>query len=100
MKTRKKIVTHKLTIWLMGFSVLGLALVQLCLTLGCASASEEIDRLEARASVLEEEVLVARQEIDRLGSLSSIQARATTAGFVKTSQVFYLPAQAPVALGF
>lgn len=89
-----------MTALLMGGIILGLVTVQLCLTFGCTSAGQQLDELEEKTVELEQELVLIKQEVGRLGSLASIQTRAMAGGFTKTDQVVYLPANIPVALGY
>lgn len=100
MKKETKKLSTKLGFVFIGVLGAVLTLVQLGLTYRFASSGEELDRLESQALVLGQSICRLREENSRLGSLTSLQARAEANGFVKTMQVVYLPSRLPVALGY
>lgn len=85
---------------LIGFLFVALVVIQLGLTYRFASAGADLDRLEMRSAQLQEEIRLLEQENSQLGSLKALRSRAEALGFAKTSQIVYLPARLPVALGY
>lgn len=83
---------------LIGFMVLILALVQLFVSQRLATAGEEVRQLETEAAQLENENRILADEIGKMGSLSMISSKARDLGLVRTTQVFHLTPQVPVAL--
>lgn len=99
MKNKTKI-SRKINpkIILIGVIALVLALIQLFISQRLATAGEEVRQFESKAAQIGEENRILVEEIGKMGSLSMISFKAREIGLVKTTQVFHLTPQIPVAL--
>jgi len=78
--------------------VLILAGIQLVISHQLATAGSKIRGLEEETERLKRANSVLAEQINRVGSLSEISAKAGELGLVRTSRVVHLTSQLPVAL--
>lgn len=100
MKKRKKLLnikSQKLVILVTGL-VLILSLIQIVITHNLATLGENVRALENEADQLGQTRRILTEEINKLGSLSTISIQAEKLGLVRTTQVLHLAPQIPVAL--
>jgi cell division protein FtsL len=79
-------------------TVITLSLVQIVISHHLSTSGEKIRQMEDRIALLEQENRTLNGEIGSVGSLSSISAKASELGLVRTSQIQHFAEQIPVAL--
>lgn len=98
MNKEGKIKNHRLT-FVVASLVLILSLIQLLISHRLATTGEVVKELETKAAQVEQENAIFKEEISQKGSLTEVSQKAEQLGLVRTSSVFYLTSQIPVALG-
>ena len=83
---------------IIGGLVLVLTAVELIVCYRLAAAGEEVRRWENRSAELEQQNRILTTEISQTGSLAKISSQAQDLGFVRSTQVWHLTSQIPVAL--
>jgi hypothetical protein len=92
-KAKKLSLTHLVVVL-----VVALALIQLLISHRLATDGEMVKQLEAKATRIEKENVLLEEKLYQQASLINVAHRAKELGLSKTSDVWHLSSQIPVAL--
>ena len=87
----------RLVIFIISLVVI-LSLVQLTISYWLATTGGKMRQLEEKATLLEQQNKILREDINYMGSLSRVNQEAQNLGLVKANSVLHLIPQVPVAL--